>query len=57
MHSLTHFTHFMEPVTIEIHAFYFHFQNGLIFENNMITTEFWQQLQLTTVNKKCTLEE
>jgi hypothetical protein len=41
----------MDPVTIEMHAFYHHIQNGLIFESDNITTEFWQQLQLTTVNK------
>ena len=43
----------LSSVTLEMYGFYHQIQNRPIFENNAITTEFWQHLQLTTVTKKC----
>ena len=31
----------LPSVMLEMHGFYHHIQNGPIFENNAITTEFW----------------
>jgi len=40
-------------VTLEMYGFYRHFQNGPIFEINVITKECWQHLQLIALSNKC----